>query len=117
MSSSAAPTMDQYPLGGLSTGPGKSAFIVTIISMVLVTICVGLRVWLSIVNPRPFGFMGYFYYAGYIVAMAYSAQFLWGICPNAIGMHIMTAMTLYPDRVVNALKVCLSTSLPSTPKD
>ncbi|GLA55347.1 hypothetical protein AnigIFM63604_001995 [Aspergillus niger] len=108
MSSSAAPTMDQYPLGGLSTGPGKSAFVVTIISMVLVTICVGLRVWLSIINPRPFGFMGYFYYAGYIVAMAYSAQFLWGICPNAIGMHIMTAMTLYPDRVVNALKIVLA---------
>lgn len=93
-----------FPLGGLSTSAGRAAFIVTIVSMVLVSLGLVLRIWATVRVSRGFKVHDYFYYPGYIFAIAYSAQFLYGIYPNVIGMHIEDAK-LYPDRLQTVLKV------------
>ncbi|KAL6231480.1 hypothetical protein BDW75DRAFT_243869 [Aspergillus navahoensis] len=95
----------EYPLGGLSTQPGRAAFIVTIISMVLVTISLALRIWAQTIRRRRFMAHDYLYFSGYVVAIGYSAQFLYGIYPNVMGMHLEDAIRLYPDRLEKALKI------------
>ncbi|KAL3478432.1 hypothetical protein BJX99DRAFT_256553 [Aspergillus californicus] len=95
----------EYPLGGLSTQPGRAAFIVTVISMVLVTLSLSLRIWAKTTCRRRFMAHDYLYFAGYVVAIGYSAQFLYGIYPNVIGMHLEDATRLYPDRLERALKI------------
>ncbi|KAJ5618247.1 hypothetical protein N7528_006890 [Penicillium herquei] len=95
----------EYPHGGLSTHNGRSAFIVTTISMVVVTLCLGLRVWVRLVRPRPMVLMDYFYAAGYVFAIVYSAIFLFGIS-NVIGVPLMSAYALYPKKLEISLKVC-----------
>ncbi|KAL4986839.1 hypothetical protein BDW68DRAFT_178432 [Aspergillus falconensis] len=94
-----------YPLGGLSTQAGRAAFIVTVTSMALVTVTVMLRIWAKMIRRRNFMTHDYLYFSGYIMAIGYSAQFLYGIYPNVIGMHLEDAMRLYPNRLEIALKI------------
>lgn len=95
----------EFPQGGLSTQPGRAAFIVTVISMVLVTISLALSIWAKFIRRRRFVTHDYIYFAAYVMSVGYSAQFLYGISPNVIGMHLEDAVRLYPDRVTRALKV------------
>ncbi|KAL4748732.1 hypothetical protein BDW72DRAFT_205343 [Aspergillus terricola var. indicus] len=99
-----------YPLGGLSTQPGRAAFIVTTISMVLVTITLALRIWAKSIRRRRFMTHDYLYFAGYVMAIGYAAQFLYGIYPNVMGMHLEDAIRLYPDRLETALKIIASST-------
>lgn len=94
-----------YELGGLSTESGRAAFIITIISILLVTLTLGLRVWASILSRRRLMAHDYLYFTGYVFALAYSSQFLYGIYPGVMGMHIEDATRLYPDRTVRVFKV------------
>lgn len=77
----------------------------TVISMVLVTISLALRLWAKFIRRRRFMTHDYTYFAAYVMSVGYSAQFLYGISPNVIGMHLEDAVRLYPDRVTRALKV------------
>ncbi|KAJ5660211.1 hypothetical protein N7507_006662 [Penicillium longicatenatum] len=97
----------EYPHGGLSTPHGRSAFIVTTVSMAIITVFLGLRIWVVTKSPRPLAPMDYFYFAGYIFAIVYSSIFLWGIT-NAIGVPLMAAYTLYPAKVETSLKAVLA---------
>lgn len=99
---------DTYPLGGLSTSIGQTAFITTIISVILVTIVLILRITAKLVSRRPFKAHDYIYFVAYIFAVCYSAQFLAGIHPGVIGIHIDDAVRLYPDQLKSVLKVRLS---------
>ncbi|KAL4899952.1 hypothetical protein BDW74DRAFT_183267 [Aspergillus multicolor] len=94
-----------YPLGGLSTQAGRAAFIVTVVSMALVTVALVLRIYAKMVRRRNFMAHDYLYFGGYIMAIGYSAQFLYVICPNVIGMRLEDAMRLYPHRLEIALKI------------
>ncbi|KAJ0414035.1 hypothetical protein BJY00DRAFT_319216 [Aspergillus carlsbadensis] len=101
---------DGLPHGGLSTQPGRASFIVTAISMVLVTLSLVLRLWAKFLRRRRFMTHDYLYFASYVLAMGYSALFLYGIYPNVIGMHQEDAVRLYPDRLVRTLKIVASST-------
>ncbi|KAJ0417853.1 hypothetical protein BJY00DRAFT_303147 [Aspergillus carlsbadensis] len=99
-----------FPHGGLSTPLGKTAFSITIVSLVLVSITLVLRIWAKIIRRRRFMSYDYFYFVGYVFAVGYSAAFLYGVYPLVMGMHMADAMRLYPDRVEETLKVLSSST-------
>ncbi|KAL4941179.1 hypothetical protein BDV06DRAFT_229847 [Aspergillus oleicola] len=100
----------EYPHGGLSTNPGRTAFIITIISMVLISIGLVLRIWAELISRRRFKAHDYFYFAGFVFAIGYSTQFLYGIYPNVMGMHLADEMRLYPVRLESASKIIAASS-------
>ncbi|KAL2848436.1 hypothetical protein BJY01DRAFT_246448 [Aspergillus pseudoustus] len=94
-----------YTQSGLSTSAGRAGFITTIVLLIVLTAGLVLRVWVQTRKRRRVQAHDYLYFAGYVFAVGYSTNFLYGIYPGGFGMHLQDFMRLYPERTVPLLKV------------
>ncbi|KAL4899188.1 hypothetical protein BDW74DRAFT_183931 [Aspergillus multicolor] len=94
-----------FPYSGLETSGGRGCFVTTIVALVILCAGAVLRVWVQVKRRRPVKAHDYFYFAGFVMAIAYSTTFLYAIYPLGLEMFDYEFAAVYPNRAMRLLKL------------